>query len=178
MSPKKPPQISQQTTGTKWEDQPLTQTDIAWSLYLGDAYAKARKVLHSDARIMADCLLVVMARDIAKASGGSFKACMAAVNAKAKPTEPQIERAQALAAKRRAIRDAIVSLVEGGNGWDGMAALAQRPGTLRRIAATLHALGVHGEPPTAPAITRRRALTDDEMDRKAKAADDWAQEAV
>lgn len=161
-------------------------TATAWAMYLGDAYRKAHKVLRPDEIIMANAIDYIQAKDAAAASGGNLTTLMRIINAKGQdgkptpPTDEQVARAQAVAMKRQALRKAIAPIIPARSGatWDDMRREAQRPSTLRRIAATLHALGVHGEPPPSLAIPGRRPLTDAEMDRKAKAAEAWAQEAV
>lgn len=161
-------------------------TATAWALYLGDAYRKAHKVLRPDDVIMDNAIDYVQAKDAAAASGGNLTTLMRIINTKGQdgkpipPTDEQVARAQVVATKRQALREAIAPIIPARSGatWDDLRREAQRPSTLRRIAATLHALGVHGEPPPSPAIPGRRPLTDAEMDRKAKAAEAWAQEAV
>ena len=184
MSPKKVPRIETERQKTPSPESIATAT--AWALYLGDAYRKAHKVLRPDDVIMANAIDYIQAKDAAAASGGNLTTLMRLINAKGPdgkplpPTDDQIARAHVVADKRKALRDAIAPIIPAQSGatLDDLRRAAQKPSTLRRIAATLHALGVHGEPPPSPAIPGRRPLTDDEMDRKAKAADRLAMEMV
>ena len=173
------------TTPTGDDQSPATSAlEIAWAEYLGNSYRILRQALHSDERIMRDCMDRVKARDAAKASGGSFIECMRMIDAKGpdgKPlplTEDQLTRAQAMSTSRIRVRDRLVDCLGLTGTWDRMASDCQGPRMGRRAAAVLHAMGHLPEPPSHPTPPGRRAKTDAEHTETAARFDRMMAEVV
>lgn len=160
---------------------PVTEAEADLARYYGRAMDIARQALHSDERIMRDCIDRVQVRDAMRSENApkSAKAIMdsivdGATKKRLPLNDDQLDRAHTMAKRRIEIRDALVSGLMLVGQYDAMHAKCQRqPG---RVAAVLQSQGVLGSIPVTVNLGRRRTLTEADHEQRAREADKIAAE--